>query len=63
MRGGDRKRVYGCKCWWFGVGDDAAGQIELARYDGPDGLVRRPSGLLEGFEDGGGIGIENSGLW
>jgi hypothetical protein len=43
------------------VGDDAAGQIEPARLDMPNRFVRRPSGLLEGLEDGGGIGIENSG--
>ena len=61
VRGGDRERLDRFQFRRLGIGDDAAGQIKLARLRRRQRFVRRAAGLLEGLVDGGGIGIENDG--
>ena len=45
----------------FGIGGDAAGEIELARFVRRHGFEGRAAGLLKGLVDEHGIGIENDG--
>ena len=61
VQGRDTDVAYILKLGWLGVGDGAAGQIGGAGFRRRQRLVRRTRRVLEGFEDGGGVGIKNNG--
>ena len=61
MGRGNRKLSDLGKLGRFGIGDGTPGKIERAGFGRRQRLVRRPAGLLERLEDGGGIGIEGYG--
>ena len=58
---GDRERRHRFQFRRFGIGDDAALQIELARFGRRNRFIRRAAGFLKRLEYGGGIGIEGHG--
>ena len=61
VRGGDRKRLDRFQFGRLGIGDGAAGQIELAGLLRRQCFVWRAAGFLKGIEDGSGVGIEGHG--
>ena len=62
MRRGDRKRFVRFQFRRLGITDEASVQIIFARFRRGQRFIGGTAGLLESLVDGGGIGIEVTGM-